>query len=191
MSSTSFQGVSKAPVGGMARVAWLLPALLAGLAFCVIAGAGWWGYQRQLDGSALMVASTVGTNPVTTPSSEPVATSIAGGAAVSGGGLAGPSASSASTPEPALSWPLWEFRLRQPIPPRDPPLTPPRWRLVGSTLSGGQWTILILRQGKTAPEYFSVGQELPGGYRITAISEEDVTLVQGKRTMVLSYIGSR
>ncbi len=101
--------------------------------------------------------------------------------------------SGSATPQASSgpAWPMWEFRLRQPIPPRDPSLTPPTWRLIGSSLTGGKWSIIVLRQGSAAPEYFSVGQELPGGYRIESINEEDVTLAKGKRLMVLSYIGSR
>lgn len=91
----------------------------------------------------------------------------------------------------ALSWPLWEFQLRQPIPPRDPSLTPPSWRLIGAAYNGSKWSVIVLRQGNAQPEYFSVGDELPGGYRIESISDQDVTLAHEKRLMVLSYIGTR
>jgi hypothetical protein len=86
-------------------------------------------------------------------------------------------------------WPLWEFQLKQPVLPRNPPLTPPNWRLVGSSNDGKQWQLVILRQGKAEPEFYKVGQELPGKYKIEAITGEDVTLVQRGRRMVLSYIG--
>jgi hypothetical protein len=88
-----------------------------------------------------------------------------------------------------LKWPLWEFQLKQTLPPQDPPLTPPNWRLVGSSNDGKQWQLVILRQGKPEPEFYKVGQELPGKYKIEAITGEDVTLVQRGRRMVLSYIG--
>lgn len=100
-------------------------------------------------------------------------------------------ADAAPAPQSGLSWPIWEFRLRQPIPPRDPSLTPPVWRLIGASMSGGKWAVILQRQGSTEPEYFVVGQELPGGFRIVAINDEDVTLVKGKKSMVLSYLGSR
>jgi hypothetical protein len=190
MASATFPTDGKLQEDNSPWAAWLIPLVLALGALLIVAGAGWWGYQRQLAGpspsgtdlAAQATSASAGASAATaTPpprSVQPVAQAAARSTA--------PAASSST-----LNWPLWEFRLRQPIPPRDPSLTPPRWRLVGSTLSGGKWAIIVLRQGKTDPEYFSVGQELPGGYRIAAISEEDVTLVQGKRTMVLSYIGSR
>ena len=90
---------------------------------------------------------------------------------------------------PALRWPMWEFQIRQPIPAREPPLTPPTWRLLGATGSGGTWKLIILRQGKPVPEFYSTGDSLPGGYVIGRITEEDVTLIQGKRAILLSYIG--
>lgn len=91
----------------------------------------------------------------------------------------------------ALAWPLWEFQLKQPVPPRDPPLTPLPWRLIGATQSGGTWQIVVLRQGKGVPEFFKKGDSLPGGYRIDSITEEDVTLVKAGRPVILSYISSR
>lgn len=93
--------------------------------------------------------------------------------------------------QPPLTWPFWEFRLRQPIPPRTPPLTPPPWRMIGATQAAGTWSIVILRQGRAEPEYFKVGDALPGNYRVEAITEEDVTLSKGGEAVVLSYIGSR
>jgi hypothetical protein len=89
----------------------------------------------------------------------------------------------------ALKWPLWEFQLKQPVQPQNPPLTPPNWRLVGSANDGKVWQLVILRQGKPEPEFYKVGQELPGHYKIETITGEDVTLVQRGRRMVLSYIG--
>ena len=49
----------------------------------------------------------------------------------------------------------------------------------------------MLRQGKPEPEYFGIGDKLPGGYRIEAISDEDVTLRQGRKTLILAYIGTQ
>jgi hypothetical protein len=88
-----------------------------------------------------------------------------------------------------LKWPLWEFQLKQPVQPQNPPLTPPNWRLVGSANDGKEWQLVILRQGKPEPEFYKVGQELPGHYKIETITGEDVTLVQRGRRLVLSYIG--
>jgi len=92
---------------------------------------------------------------------------------------------------PELRWPLWEFQLRQPIPPREPPLTPPPWRLVGSATTGPVKQLIILRQGKTAPEFYVKGDSLPGGYVVGEITDEDVTLIHGKRALLLSFIGIR
>ena len=91
----------------------------------------------------------------------------------------------------APAWPIWEFRLKEPIPPREEPLTPLPWRLIGASGTAGAWQLIVLRQGKTDPEYFRVGDKLPGGYLIKAITEEDVTLKHGRREIVLSYIASR
>ena len=90
-----------------------------------------------------------------------------------------------------VPWPLWEFQLREPIPPREQALTPLPWRLIGASGVDGKWQLIVLRQGKNEPEYFRVGDKLPGNYRIEAISEEDVTLKHGRRSLVLSYIASR
>jgi hypothetical protein len=92
---------------------------------------------------------------------------------------------------PPSPWPLWEFQLRDPIAPRESALTPPPWRLIGASGVDGKWQLIVLRQGKNEPEYFRVGDKLPGNYRIEAISEEDVTLKHGRRQLVLSYIASR
>lgn len=92
-------------------------------------------------------------------------------------------------PGAAESWPLWEFQLKQPIAPRDPPLTPPNWRLVGASNDGKAWQLIVMRQGDPQPVFFKVGQSLPGGYLIEAITEEEVTLKQRQRRLVLSYIG--
>lgn len=102
----------------------------------------------------------------------------------------GPTATATSKPG-ELRWPLWEFQLRQPIPPREPPLTPLPWRLVGSATSGPVKQLIILREGKTAPEFYVKGDSLPGGYVVGEITDEDVTLIHGKRALLLSFIGIR
>jgi hypothetical protein len=100
-----------------------------------------------------------------------------------------PGALARTSVDAPLKWPLWEFQLKQPVPPQNPPLTPPNWRLVGASNDGTTWQLVILRQGKAEPEFYKVGQELPGKYKIEAITAEDVTLMQRGRRMVLSYIG--
>ena len=100
-----------------------------------------------------------------------------------------PVAPAAASPAQPLVWPLWDFQLKLPVAVQTPPLTPPNWRLVGSSNDGQKWQLVILRQGKAEPEFYAVGQELPGHYKIEAISGEEVTLVQRGRRMVLSYIG--
>jgi len=104
-----------------------------------------------------------------------------------------PDRAAPASPEPGdgVPWPLWEFQLAQPLPERDPPLTPLPWRLIGAGRSEGKWHLIVLREGKAEPEYFSVGDRMPGNYQITAISDEDVTLRLGSRTLVLSYIGTQ
>lgn len=109
-----------------------------------------------------------------------------------------PSRASAPTPQllersasAAPAWPLWEYQLDDPLPAREPPLTPVDWKLLGATLSNGRWEMVVLRQGKTQPEYFKVGDKLPGGLRVREITQENVTLVAGRREIVLAYIGSR
>ena len=92
-------------------------------------------------------------------------------------------------PDVAQGWPLWEFQLKQPVAPRDPPLTPPNWRLVGASNDGKAWQLIVMRQGNPQPVFFKVGESLPGGFLIEAITEEEVTLKQRQRRLILSYIG--
>jgi hypothetical protein len=145
----------------------------AAAAAAVLGAAAWWGQQQA---AGLVVPAPV------------VARPAAAGAA------SGPAQQAAWNPQPTAAaknpaWPIWEHRLRQPIPPRDPSLTPPPWRLIGATASGGRWQLIIQTQGKPEPQYLKVGDTLPGGSRIVAITEEDVTLMRGRQQIVLSYIG--
>lgn len=173
---------------------WRWPVLIA-CGLCAVAAAGWLGWRQALDGG--MAGATAASTPsgtATPPAGTPGIRDALSGVVT---GDAAPVPRVAATPpepagsQPALAWPMWEFQLRQPIPPRDPPLTPPPWRLIGATLSADGWQVVIMRQGSTTPEYFGVGKELPGGYRIQAITDEDVTFVINKREVVLSYTGSR
>lgn len=144
----------------------------------LIAAAAALGYWRAMSSGLVAANPTPGGSPqqVATINSE------------AGDSQAKPEQTKTAT---APVWPMWEFRLREPIPPRDEPLTPLPWRLIGASGSSGAWHLIVLRQGKTDPEYFRVGDKLPGNYRIEAITEEDVTLKHGRRVLVLSYIGSR
>lgn len=144
---------------------------------------------RRAEGSARSLGEAVRTETIADaarPQPPTAKTRQAPGTPVARAALPRSSAASA----PALRWPLWEFQVRQPIPAREPPLTPPTWRLLGATGSAGSWKLIILRQGKQAPEFYSTGDSLPGGYVIGRITEEDVTLIQGKRAILLSYIGT-
>lgn len=165
------------------------PWALAAIAAVAVLTSAWYGYSRQTVGQALAAA----------PASSAAST---GGVAVADRAAGANDAleehiesARVAAPRPAasqaLGWPFWEFKFRQPIPPRDPPLTPGPWRMLGATQSGGVWSILIVRQGKASPEYYKVGDSLPGDYRISAITEEDVTLVKDRKAIVLSYIGTR
>lgn len=90
-----------------------------------------------------------------------------------------------------LAWPLWEFRLQEPLPAREEPLTPVPWRLLGAALFDGRWHAIVQRQGSAQPEYFKQGDKLPGGYVIKEITQEDLTLRAGRREILLTYIGTR
>lgn len=161
------------------------------LALAVVAGAAWFGYHRHRMPAAgpdpvatvAVAASRPAAAASEAASGAPIGLSIAPAARVRRSGAAGT--------EAGLAWPLWEFQLRQPIPPRDPPLTPPSWRLIGATSAGGNRSLIIQRQGRNEPEYFRTGDTLPGGYVVGEITDEDVTLIHGKRSVLLSYIGTR
>lgn len=90
-----------------------------------------------------------------------------------------------------LRWPLWAYQLMDPLPVREPPLTPVPWRLLGAAFFDGQWHAIVQRQGVAQPDYYKTGDKLPGGYLIQEITQEDLTLRAGHREIVLSYIGSR
>jgi hypothetical protein len=105
-------------------------------------------------------------------------------------GRATPAPAAVKKPD-ALVWPLWESRLLAGIPARPTALTPPPWQLLGAALIDGQWQLIILREGAAQPQYHKEGDTLPGGYKIRAITQEDVTFRAGGREVVLSYIGYR
>lgn len=179
------------------RALWIVAPLL-------IAGAAFWGYRSAVTRWAVVATATPvaalkvlgpqtgassGSAAVAPPPVRATRPAAAGGplAKATNQPVAGALAATSSN-APAV-WPLWDFQLKQPVLPLNPPLTPPNWRLVGSSNDGKQWQLVILRQGKAEPEFYKVGQELPGKYKIETITGEDVTLVQRGRRMVLSYIG--
>ena len=150
------------------------------LAAVVLLAAAWWGHESAASIGARTASASVSTATPARP--VPAAPTMTAAAAAT---PAPTRTESATQPQ----WPIWEFRLRQPIPPREPSLTPPGWRLVGAVQNGGQWRLIIQTQGKPEPQFLKVGDTLPGGARIVAINEEDVTLQRGARQLVLSYIG--
>ena len=162
------------------------------LVFFAIGAAGLLGYlqsERQIP----ELASPVVAGAAFAPAPEAVGLTQASGAAHSsfaGSGSTGADGPALGDPSLTPTWPFWEFKLKEPVPPREPPLTPLNWRLIGAAQSGMVWQVVILRQGRPAPEFFRVGETLPGGYFIEAISEEDVTLVHRRRRMIVAYIGS-
>jgi len=156
------------------------PVVLLALVTLLGAGAGAFGYLRAAGDADVDVAVAA--------AMPPGAPASAASAATTKPSSARPVVADAKSP---LLWPLWEYQLEDPVPARDPPLTPVNWQLLGATLSQGGWEIVVMRQGKTQPEYFKVGDKLPGGYRVRDINQENVTLVAGRREIVLAYIGSR
>lgn len=164
--------------GGLLALAarpWLLLALMLVLG----AGCGVLGYMqadRGWDAAAVPEAAPPVQPQVALPGKPAVETAAAQVKGASDG---------------APPWPLWEYKLDDPVPARDPPLTAVDWKLLGATLSNGRWEIVVMRQGKTQPEYFKTGDKLPGGYLIRDINQENVTLSAGRRQIVLAYIGSR
>lgn len=158
--------------GRAALLAW------AAFALAVLAAAAWFGREH---------AYAIGAGGSAAARSAALAASAPATSAPSAMQRADESRAGATKSQAA--WPLWEFRLRQPIPPREPSLTPPGWRLIGAAQSGGQWRLIVQTQGKPEPQFLKVGDPLPGGHRIVAITEEDVTLQRGAQQLVLSYIG--
>jgi hypothetical protein len=81
-----------------------------------------------------------------------------------------------------LLYSLWELSPPRPVKPRDKPLTPAVWRIVGQTTVGSTSSLLILLEGSNVPVTLAVGAELPSGEKIVAVDDDYVTLLaQGKR----------
>lgn len=183
MKSEALLSPSPSPAAARARLGPAM-ALLAALAVAAIAAA--LGYRHQLAGDA--PADATAAAPAAVAASAPVASAPSPAAAAV---ATRPRQEARADGDAAPAWPLWEFRLRQPVPPRDPPLTPPGWQLMGASRSDGVWQLIVLKQGQPAPQFLKVGDTLPGGLRIVEITETDVTLARGRRRIVLSYIGYR
>jgi hypothetical protein len=200
MTTTLAPNTSPAPQRRWGPWLWFLAPL-------PVAVAAYWGHQSAAErwpvvslnsaGAAVAPATSAPALPASSATAKLRAKALAASQRMAASGpltapLAGrpvPGALANAANNAPLKWPLWEFQLKQALPPQNPPLTPPNWRLVGSSNDGKQWQLVILRQGRPEPEFYKVGQELPGKYKIEAISGEDVTLVQRGRRMVLSYIG--
>jgi len=141
-----------------------------------------------------LLAARAGAAPSTAVSLAVPAAGTAGRAAApasAAGGEQPAAVAQSGSKADALRWPLWAFRLQDPVPAREPPLTPVPWRLLGAALFDGQWHAIVQRQGAAQPDYYRTGDKLPGGYLIKEITQEDLTLRAGRREIVLSYIGSR
>ena len=81
-----------------------------------------------------------------------------------------------------LLYSLWELSPPRPVKPRDKPLTPAIWRIVGQTTVGRTSTLLVLVEGNNTPLTLAVGALLPSGEKILALDDDYVTLLaQGKR----------
>lgn len=174
---------SSEPANTRWLVGWIMLAILGSL---IVLGAGWYGYRSGFDGELQAPrAPSAGENQARSLENSSFPPVVKDNTRGPSGGFA------TQKPDNALRWPMWEFQLSQPIPPRDPPLTPPGWRLLGSAMTREGWKVAILRQDSKKPELFGLGATLPGGSVIKAISDEDVTLIVDKREVVLSYTGSR
>lgn len=154
----------------------ILAFVLLGSLGCV---AGYFQAGRAGDGIAEVAAPAAAASRPAAPASQPAADEVAKPGAARLGDSAAP------------AWPLWDYQLDEPLPARDPPLTPVDWRLLGATLSNGRWEVVVLRQDKREPDYFKVGDKLPGGMVVREITQENVTLSAGRRKIVLAYIGTR
>ena len=67
-------------------------------------------------------------------------------------------------------------------------LTPPNWRIAGAFAQGAQHVLLIATEGQLAPQQLRVGDSLPGGAKITAITNDRVSLsLHGQRVSLSTY----
>lgn len=68
------------------------------------------------------------------------------------------------------------------------PLTPADWRIAGVFTEGGQFAVLVTTDGQLAPQTLHVGDQLPGGAKILAISSDRLSLsLAGRRVSLSTY----
>lgn len=67
-------------------------------------------------------------------------------------------------------------------------LTPPDWRISGVYAEGGRHVVLVTTEGQPLPQQLRVGDSLPGGAKITAISNDRVSLsLRGQHVSLSTY----
>ncbi|MCU6434935.1 hypothetical protein LPB67_14250 [Undibacterium sp. Jales W-56] len=81
---------------------------------------------------------------------------------------------------------IWEIAVRQPLPPRKDPLTPPRWRIVGVTSVGVEKSVLLLFENQPATEAKKIGDKLPGGAKIIEIAQDHLKISLNGQSMKLN-----
>jgi hypothetical protein len=81
---------------------------------------------------------------------------------------------------------VWEMAVRQPMPPRKEPLTPPVWRIVGVTVIGNEKNVLLLFGKQPATEARKIGDQLPGGAKIVQISQDHLQISLNGQLMKLN-----
>lgn len=73
-----------------------------------------------------------------------------------------------------------------PVAVEEPPLTPPDWRITGVFTEGARYAVLLSIDGQPQPQLLHVGDHLPGGAKILAISNERLSLSLNNRRVSLS-----
>ncbi|MET3119127.1 hypothetical protein AAKU64_003366 [Undibacterium sp. GrIS 1.8] len=81
---------------------------------------------------------------------------------------------------------VWEVAVKQPLPPRKEPLTPPRWRIVGVTSVGSEKSVLLLFENQPATETRKIGEKLPGGAKIVEIAQDQLKISLNGQLMKLN-----
>lgn len=184
--STQLQIAS--PIGALESSTWLRVGRWGLAAITIAAAAAALGYQMSTRLALVReVPSSGNEGGVTSPGGLARAPMVA----IPPSPVVHPADAAKSGDGNGLTWPIWEFRLQDPLPAREQPLTPVAWRVLGAALFDGRWHAIVQRNGAQAPEYYKAGDKLPGGYVIQAITQEDMTLRAGRREIVLAYIGSR
>jgi hypothetical protein len=81
---------------------------------------------------------------------------------------------------------IWEATVRQAMPPRKEPLTPPGWRIVGVTTIGNEKNALLLFDKQPATEVRKIGDKLPGGAKIIDILPDHLQISLNGQIMKLN-----